>query len=247
MDLVPKPGPEQRELAKLQAELGRLERDMAEREARLQAAQADQAAFEHRYWRTFAAAYALLDDLEATIAERAAALDPADQTKRRKAERLRARAEGAAPAAEPEERAEQTDELKAAYRALSKRVHPDLAPDEPERARREALMAEVNAAYQRGDVALLSQLLLGQQPGSTLERVEGQIAAVKQRLARADAAIATLDASPLARLLRHEARARAEGRDLFARLARELAEEERALRKRLKALERRLDRRGGKP
>ena len=62
-----------------------------------------------------------------------------------------------------------------------------------------------------------------------------------------DAAIATLDATPLARLMRHEARARAEGRDLFARLGRELAEQERALRKRMKALERRLDRRGGKP
>jgi hypothetical protein len=241
MDLVPKPGPEQRELAMLQAELGRLERDMAEREARLAAMKADQGAFEHRYWRTFAATYATLDDLEATIAERAADLDPTDQTKRRKAERLRA---GNLQAPEPEARAEQTDELKALYRALSKRVHPDLAPGEPER---EALMAKVNAAYQRGDVALLTQLLLGQEPGSTMERVEAQIAAVKQRLAQADAAIATADATPLARLMRHEARARAEGRDLFAKLARELADEERALRKRLKALERRLDRRGGKP
>jgi hypothetical protein len=247
MDLVPTSGPEERDLATLKAELGRLERDMAEREARLADTRAAIAAFEHRYWQAFAASYAALDDLEATVAEKASQLDPGNNTKRRKAERLRARANGLVPAPEPEERAQPDDELKAIYRSLSKKVHPDLAPDEGERARRETLMAEVNAAYRRGDVALLSRMLLGQEPGSTRERLEAQIAAVARRLEQATAAQAAEDATPLARLLRHEARAREEGRDLFAKLRRELADAEQALRKRVKALDRRLDRRAGKP
>jgi hypothetical protein len=243
MDLVKTSSPEDRERALREAELGRLERDMAEQEAALADLKARLAAFELRYWQAFAPAYTRLDELEATIAERASQLDPADNTKRRKAERLRARAEGLEPIAPPEDRAEPDDELKAAYRALSKRVHPDLAGDEDERRHREARMVEVNAAYRRGDVAWLSQQLLGQAPGDTAERLAAPIAGVTRRQSEAKAALATLEATPLAKLMRHDARASEEGRDLFKRMLRELDEHEQALRKRLKQLDRRLGKR----
>ncbi|MDB5097404.1 MAG: hypothetical protein JWM80_1825 [Cyanobacteria bacterium RYN_339] len=243
MELVKTSTPEDRDRALRQAELGRLERDMAEREAALADLKAALAAFELRYWQAFAVPYAALDELEATIAEKAARLDPDDNTKRRKAERLRARADGLVAAPEPEERAQPDDELKAVYRSLSKRVHPDLAADEDERRQREVQMAEVNAAYRRGDVAWLSQRLLGQEPGDTLALLDAQIAVVEQRLTQADATLATLEATPLAKLMRHEARARSEGRDLFARMLRELEEVEQALKKRQKTLDRRLGKR----
>src|ERR1035438_4594398 len=50
-------------------------------------------------------------------------------------------------------------ELKTLYREVAKRVHPDLATDEADRHKREQLMAEANAAYQRGDADALRRIL----------------------------------------------------------------------------------------
>lgn len=50
--------------------------------------------------------------------------------------------------------------LKRLYRALVKRYHPDLTADPAERARRNRLMAEINAAYARQDLDALHALSL---------------------------------------------------------------------------------------
>ncbi|MGQ9555648.1 MAG: exonuclease domain-containing protein [Anaerolineae bacterium] len=50
-------------------------------------------------------------------------------------------------------------ELKALYREVAKLVHPDLATDQVERERRTRVMAEANAAYERGDVETLRRIL----------------------------------------------------------------------------------------
>ncbi|MFD9356724.1 J domain-containing protein [Streptomyces sp. NPDC060031] len=58
----------------------------------------------------------------------------------------------------PPERVRPTEEVRRLYRELVRRAHPDLAQDEAERARRDAFIARVNAAYGRGEERLLREL-----------------------------------------------------------------------------------------
>ncbi|MEV6259407.1 J domain-containing protein [Streptomyces sp. NPDC051784] len=126
--------------------------------------------------------YARLDELDAQIAEARAARtgDPEDL---RKAQEARAivmpmpgvdelfhdwmDSDGLSPEASamlteqpvrPPKRVRPSDEARKLYRELARQAHPDLAPDEAERARRDEFIARVNAAYGRGDVAQLKQL-----------------------------------------------------------------------------------------
>jgi len=126
--------------------------------------------------------YARLDELDAEIAEARAARtgDPEDL---RKADEARARVmpmpgveelfhgwmdgEGLFPEAvamltdqpvRPPQRVRPSDEARKLYRELARKAHPDLAPDDTERARREEFITRVNAAYARGDEALLREL-----------------------------------------------------------------------------------------
>ncbi|MGW0823866.1 hypothetical protein [Streptomyces sp. NPDC002845] len=126
--------------------------------------------------------YARLDELDAQIAEARAARtgNPEDI---RAAEEARARvmpmpgveelfhgwmdSEGLFPEAaamltdqsvRPPERVRPSDEARKLYRELVRKSHPDLAQDETERKRRDEFIARVNAAYARGDEALLQEL-----------------------------------------------------------------------------------------
>ncbi|MEV5978746.1 hypothetical protein [Streptomyces sp. NPDC052114] len=126
--------------------------------------------------------YARLDELDAQIAEATAARtgDPED---RRKAEEARARVmpmpgieelfhgwmdgdglypEAAAMLTEqsvrPPQRVRPGEEARKLYRELVRKAHPDLAQEESERQRREEFITRVNAAYARGDEALLREL-----------------------------------------------------------------------------------------
>ncbi|MDQ1037525.1 hypothetical protein QFZ75_003941 [Streptomyces sp. V3I8] len=126
--------------------------------------------------------YSRLDELDAQIAEARAAStgDPEDV---RKAQEARARvmpmpgieelfhnwldSDGLSPEASamlteqpvrPPERVRPSDEARKLYRELVRKAHPDLAQDDTERARRDEFIARVNAAYARGDVALLREL-----------------------------------------------------------------------------------------
>ncbi len=126
--------------------------------------------------------YARLDELDARIAEATAARtgDPEDL---RKAEEARARVmpmpgveelfhgwmddEGLYPEAaamltdqsvRPPQRVRPGEEARKLYRELARKAHPDLAQEESERERREEFITRVNAAYARGDVALLREL-----------------------------------------------------------------------------------------
>lgn len=126
--------------------------------------------------------YARLDELDAQIAEARAAKsgDPEDL---RKAQEARAivmpmpgveelfhdwmDSDGLSPEAaamlteqpvRPPKRVRPSEEARKLYRELARKAHPDLAPDEKERARRDEFITRVNAAYGRGDVALLKEL-----------------------------------------------------------------------------------------
>jgi hypothetical protein len=127
--------------------------------------------------------YARLDELDALIAEARAARtgDPEDL---RRAQEARAMvlpmpgvdelfhswidSDGLSPEAaamlnnqpvQPPKRVRVGDAVRKLYRELARKAHPDLARDEAERQRREEFITRVNAAYGRGDEALLRELL----------------------------------------------------------------------------------------
>ncbi|MFP5501176.1 MAG: hypothetical protein ACLGIN_01715 [Candidatus Sericytochromatia bacterium] len=253
MDILKTASLDDWELARRRAELSRLEADLADEERALAGYQEALAAFERRYFEAFAARYRELDELEAQIAEKAAALRPDDAGKRRKAERLRARADGLGAAAAPEDvevvRPQRDDAIKAVYRSLSKLIHPDLAVDPIERPEREALMAKANAAYAAGDLEALTYLMgeraVHHAPAvpdgeEALSRVMRQIDLAARRVAQAKEARAAAEDNELARLMRRSAKAEEVGRDLFAQIAQEFEEAARQAKKRIKALDRRL-------
>ncbi|MFI6285733.1 J domain-containing protein [Streptomyces sp. NPDC051018] len=126
--------------------------------------------------------YARLDELDAQIAEARAARtgDPEDL---RKAQEARAivmpmpgvdelfhdwmDSDGLSPEAtamlsgqrvRAPKRVRPSEEARRLYRELARKAHPDLAQDEPERARREEFITRVNAAYGLGDAEQLREL-----------------------------------------------------------------------------------------
>jgi hypothetical protein len=79
------------------------------------------------------------------------------------------------------------------YREIAKRIHPDLATEDDERAKRNQLMAEVNRAYEDGDESRLRAILnewetgpdavTGDGVGAELIRTIRKIHQVERRLA----------------------------------------------------------------
>ncbi|WP_098894047.1 hypothetical protein [Streptomyces sp. t99] len=127
--------------------------------------------------------YARLDELDALIAEARAAKtgDPEDERKAREARAVVMPmpgvdelfhdwmdTDGLSPEAaamlteqpvRPPKRVRPSEEARRLYRELARKAHPDLAQDEMERQRRDEFIARVNAAYGRGDVELLKELV----------------------------------------------------------------------------------------
>ncbi|MFE7140166.1 hypothetical protein ACFVAG_20680 [Streptomyces sp. NPDC057644] len=127
--------------------------------------------------------YARLDELDALIAEARAARtgDPEDERKAREARAVVMPmpgvdelfhdwmdTDGLSPEAaamlteqpvRPPKRVRPSEEARRLYRELARKAHPDLAQDEVERRRRDEFIARVNAAYGRGDVELLKELV----------------------------------------------------------------------------------------
>ncbi|MEV8446907.1 hypothetical protein [Streptomyces parvus] len=127
--------------------------------------------------------YARLDELDALIAEARAAKtgDPEDERKAREARAVVMPmpgvdelfhdwmdTDGLSPEAaamlteqpvRPPKRVRPSEEARRLYRELARKAHPDLAQDEVERQRRDEFIARVNAAYGRGDVDLLKELV----------------------------------------------------------------------------------------
>ncbi|WP_445280082.1 hypothetical protein [Streptomyces sp. DSM 118148] len=61
-------------------------------------------------------------------------------------------------AVRPPARVRPSEEARKLYRELARKAHPDLAQEEEEQQRREEFISRVNAAYARGDEALLREL-----------------------------------------------------------------------------------------
>jgi hypothetical protein len=230
--IVRRLSPEEEELARKREELALLQATLADRELFLTNLRAELSAFEGQYLRQVGALYAELDEWNAKIAQK---LADEEGTKESRSAAARARAQAHSSdsavhgvAAKVQEFLPSA-EMKALYREVAKRVHPDLAIDDADRQRREHLMAEANVAYQRGDADALRQILeeyesspesvRGDGIAADLVRAIRQIRQVRNRLSQIETEVATLLDSDTAMLRTKADAAGADGCDLFAEMA----------------------------
>ncbi|MGV9703688.1 hypothetical protein [Streptomyces sp. NPDC003483] len=176
------PQGEARPEARLEAAVRAAEQALIEFEIAVETFRVEVENFSRLHHQKLGPMYSRLDELDAQIAEAQAARtgDPEDI---RKADEARARvmpmpgveelfhgwmdSEGLFPEAvamltdqpvRPPQRVRPSDEARKLYRELARKAHPDLAQDEDERMRRDEFISRVNAAYARGDEALLREL-----------------------------------------------------------------------------------------
>ncbi|MBE3039122.1 MAG: J domain-containing protein, partial [Chloroflexi bacterium] len=190
------------------------------------------------YLRRVGARYAQVDEVDAQIAEALARLNPGDETAKQKADQGRQQAkESAQAASEAGGSGDRTaftpsNDLKQLYREVAKAVHPDLAGDEEERARRHRFMAEANQAYENSDYERLKEVLheweaspesvKGVGVGADLVRTVRKIAQAEGRLHAIEAEISAIKASESFTMKTKAEEAKSQGRDLIAEMAERL-------------------------
>jgi hypothetical protein len=190
--------PEEKELASKRQELGALQSQLADAELDFHTLHAQLAAFESQYFQIVGKRLALLDDLQAQVAEARAALSPKNEPLAEQASQARRQAEATAEAFEemaaspPKENFKPTEECRKLYLQAAKAMHPDLAPNPEDKQRRHKFMAALNEAYEAGDAGRIQQILhdwnsspesvSGDGVGAELIRAIRQIAQARIRL-----------------------------------------------------------------
>lgn len=241
--------PEQEELVKKRAELEALKQVLAQEELNLATLENELSLFEGRYLRLVGALYAQLDEILAKIAMQLAKRNPQDSEAQSQAEQARSQAEQSASAARETDAQIQSvhfspsEEIKALFRKAAKLMHPDLASDEQDRARRTKFMVEVNSAYRSGDIHRLQMLLnewenspeavRGDDTGAELVRMIRSIARVRERLNSIRSQLRETQVNELYQLKTRVEEAEKEGRDLLAEMAANLRQEIETARKSL--------------
>ena len=239
MEIILQQSPDEAALMGRRGQLAEARGRLAEREAELAQLRAQLRAFEGRYFREVGGLYAVLDELEARIAEREVDLYGSDSARGR-AEEARRRAQETHEAAfgEDDDEADEIEppaSLKTLFREVAKRIHPDFARDEVEQKYFTLLMAQANQAYRRGDAETLMRLLddhsegsagiAGESAAAELERIARQIRNAERDIAGLDAERAALLGSEIAHLYEDAEDAAREHRDLLAELAAKVREE----------------------
>jgi DnaJ-domain-containing protein 1 len=244
--------PEESELNRKRAELDALEAQLVEQELRLETLTAEMRAFEARYLSSVGVKYARLDEIGATIAEAAARLRPSDVEAAKIAAKARMHAEESAHTASAvcgtsrELGIKPSEDLSRLYRAVARKIHPDLCTDEQERSRRGKLMAEANRAFEEGNEEGLKRILRewetspesveGADVAAQLIRVLRKIAQVKERFRHIATEMTELRESDLYELKINVDRAEAEGQDVLAEMAARLEDEISRALERLKSI-----------
>lgn len=225
--------PEDFELAKKRKVLERLKDRLADQEEDLADLHSELEQFEAQYKMQVSRFYAELDEIEAEIAEEELKLVPDDEEIKKKVEELRRRAEESAAEAEIDETCpithKPTAEAKKAYHNIARIIHPDLALDAMEKARRHVLMSQLNAAYSAGDQARLDKLvedfrdspdlISGDSVGDNLVRAIRQIYQVKKRLLEIQAEKLEAEQTELFSLREKAQSELLEGRDMLAQMS----------------------------
>ena len=244
--------PEEEELQTKRDELERLTIQLSERELELTTLRAELDAFHRRYMRVVGSRYAQLDSLEAEVARLNAVLHPRDNIAQTAAQQARSRAEESAKqlhdtpvdAGAPD--FTPSADLKKLYKQATRKLHPDLAADDEEKARRAQFMVEANLAYEAGDEARLRAVLdewgaspeniIGTDTAAELVRTIRKIAQVRRRLVQIDAEIAEARTTDLHRMKDECDSADCSGRDPLNDLAGDLDREIEATRTQLELL-----------
>ena len=211
------PTPAERELLRLRDALRALRRTLATHEQALAELRAHLLSFEGRYIRQVGLLYKKLDEWERKRAEihatdrEPSAYDVADDDN------------DLAP--EPAPRQPELS-LRAIFRELARRIHPDHAISPADELRRTRLMAQANDALQRKDRRMLERMLNGfEAPAATttleaeLDTTRALIGDLHHDIAQAEREHHELAHSDLARLEAEVMQATLAGRDLLAEMA----------------------------
>jgi hypothetical protein len=243
--------PEERELARLEAEQAELKEQVTVAELALQTAKAETARFQRCYYKAVGRLYVELDNLNLQIANLRSKQAPHDTSLKARAQAAEQQAKKSAEEAgvieaQPKPPPEITPGLKQAYRQAVKLVHPDLSVTENERRRRTELMALVNLAYERGDQKAIERLIdeFGQDPdaivgddiGSRIVKAIRRIAQLRRRLAEVRLEIEAQQNTDLFQLRRTIEEAEAKGDDPLGDLAQRLTQQIAERQNRLKAM-----------
>ena len=243
--------PEERELVAKKADLAVLETQLAQRELDLATLHGELHAFEQRYLRIVGVKFAEIDQLEAEIAEALSRRSPSDGAARQQAAGARAKATESAQATSALVLADSvefkpSDDLRSLFREIAKRIHPDLATDDTDRAKRTRMMGEANVAYRAGDEARLRAILnewetspdavTGEGIGAELIRIIRKIHQVQERLAKMEQELIALTEAELSVLNVKAESERQHGRDLLTHMADQLDERIAQLRQESKTL-----------
>jgi hypothetical protein len=220
--LAHKPKPEDAELIFRRAELAKLRATLTAREAELDHLRAQLNSFEGRYIRQVGVLYIQLDEWEDRIAQ---LNNPTPPTETAGAPHLDSEMWVSTAESANNQNPAALD-LKALFREVAKRIHPDRARSLHDERQRTHLMSQANAAFLREDAGLLQRMLNGYDPSTNsgddltsvakLKRVLDQIANSQQDILNIDAAIEALTRSEMAQLKTRTTRAALQGRDLLA-------------------------------
>jgi hypothetical protein len=203
--------PEDAELSIKREQLAALQTRLADIELQLLNLRLELTEFEAVYHARVAAFYAELDELDALIAEKQARSRPRDSESAEAASDARKRADAsrrsANEAPSPPHPVTRSQELKDLYRSAAKRLHPDLATGDADRATRERLMTEANLAYEHADQERLRAILeeydsspetiVGSDVGAELVRMIRKINLVNIQIEKIEAKRKELIASEL--------------------------------------------------
>ncbi|MEO6391896.1 MAG: protein kinase [Pyrinomonadaceae bacterium] len=246
--------PEEKELIRKRGKFAPIEAVLAQRELELTTLQVEMREFEGRYLRLVGTKHAVLDELEAKIAEGNSRLFPDDVEMRIAAQRARSRASESAAAAERHSGNgdscgvfEPSEKIKKIYRELARLIHPDTVLQADQKERRHVLMSQANRAYEENDFGRLQNMLgdwehspeaiKGHGPGAELIRTIRRIDQAEERLNLLAADLKDWERSHVFQLRQQVELASVEGRDHLHEMATRLDQKIREARRRLSELE----------
>jgi hypothetical protein len=229
--------PEEKELARLEAEQTELKERVISAELDLETIKTETAQFQRRYYQAVGRLYARLDELNADIATLRMEQAPDDAPLKAQASAAKQQAKTSAEEAglgepQPDPPVVITSGLKQAYRRAVKLIHPDLATTEHERQRRTELMALVNIAYERGDQMAIDKIIqdfgqdpeaiVGEDTASRIVKAIRRIAQLRRRLAEVQQEMEDHRKTEIFQLRQTIEEAEATGRDPLGDLAKQL-------------------------